>query len=144
MICPVCNEDMIVVEYKGIELDYCTRCQGVWFDSGELRLLVRSLGFESGAPPFEGISSQPEPKHGEKHRRCPICRKKMRKLTFGNQPEIIIDACQRGDGLWFDGGELAQMLQKLAQQPQTEVSTQQQIANFLREVFQGTQSTSQK
>jgi Zn-finger nucleic acid-binding protein len=44
MICPVCDRDMTVVEYKGIELDYCTGCQGIWFDAGELGLLLKSRG----------------------------------------------------------------------------------------------------
>ncbi len=129
-----------MVEYKGIELDYCTECQGVWFDSGELGLLIRSLGLEPRTSPLEDMLDQPEPKHKEKHHRCPLCRKKMRKSALGSQPEIIIDACQRGDGLWFDGGELARMLKKLA--PQPEASIRQQIANFLHDTFQGMQSAS--
>lgn len=144
MICPVCKEDMIVVEYKGIELDYCTRCRGVWFDSGELGLLIKSLGLKPETPLLENLLDQPEPQHREKHRRCPICRKKMRKLALTDQPEIIIDACQRGDGLWFDGGELALLLQKLAPPLQIKDSTGQQIADFLRDAFKGMQPISQK
>lgn len=130
-----------MVEYKGIELDYCTECQGVWFDSGELGLLIRSLGLDSRASPLEDMLDQPEPEYREKRHRCPLCRKKMRKSALSSQPEIIIDACPRGDGLWFDGGELARMLKKLA--PQPEASIRQQIANFLHDTFQGTQSASQ-
>ena len=40
MRCPVDKSDMIVVEHQKIELDYCLKCSGVWFDSGELDLLV--------------------------------------------------------------------------------------------------------
>ena len=39
MKCPIDKSDMIVVEHEKIELDYCLRCSGVWFDSGELELL---------------------------------------------------------------------------------------------------------
>ena len=39
MICPVCKIDMIDVEYHQIELDYCIKCHGVWFDAEELGLL---------------------------------------------------------------------------------------------------------
>ena len=42
MICPVCRKSMLVVEYSEIELDYCDTCKGVWFDSGELELLLES------------------------------------------------------------------------------------------------------
>ena len=47
MVCPVCRKAMIVVEYHQIELDYCTSCHGVWFDSGELELLLTSAGLEN-------------------------------------------------------------------------------------------------
>ena len=47
MICPACKSDMIVVEHSQIELDYCTDCRGVWFDSGELELLLESMGLEN-------------------------------------------------------------------------------------------------
>jgi len=47
MICPACKNDMIVVEHEDIELDYCTNCNGVWFDSGELELLLEAAGLES-------------------------------------------------------------------------------------------------
>ena len=46
MICPVCKKDMFVVEYKQIELDYCHTCKGVWFDAGELELLLETGGLK--------------------------------------------------------------------------------------------------
>ncbi|MES0279143.1 MAG: zf-TFIIB domain-containing protein, partial [Dehalococcoidales bacterium] len=33
MICPICKVEMAVVEQDKIELDYCARCRGVWFDA---------------------------------------------------------------------------------------------------------------
>ena len=39
MICPVCHKSMLDIEYNNIELDYCEKCRGVWFDAGELELL---------------------------------------------------------------------------------------------------------
>jgi len=39
MICPVCRQSMLDIEYNNIELDYCEKCKGVWFDAGELELL---------------------------------------------------------------------------------------------------------
>ncbi len=141
MICPACRKDMMVVEYKGIELDYCIACHGVWFDAGELELLLKSLGLGSQSPPLDSLLAGPQPGHAEKSRRCPLCRSRMRKTSLGGQPVIIIDACQHGDGLWFDGGELDGLLDRMAPQPQTE--TARQVVSFLREVFQGAQPVSQ-
>ena len=29
-MCPVTNEPMIALQLSGVEIDYCTACQGVW------------------------------------------------------------------------------------------------------------------
>jgi hypothetical protein len=38
--CPKCGAELISVPYRGIELDKCSRCQGVWLDFGELDQVV--------------------------------------------------------------------------------------------------------
>jgi len=35
MICPKCQNDMVAIEYEGVEVDRCKSCQGIWFDVGE-------------------------------------------------------------------------------------------------------------
>jgi Zn-finger nucleic acid-binding protein len=135
MICPACKSDMIVVEHSKIELDYCTNCYGVWFDSGELELLLESVGLESPAPLLSSLASSTEAKSAEKKRKCPICVKKMKKVLVGQEPEILLDICQQGDGLWFDGGELAQLVGQLAGKTGKKTTPQQKVFTFLQEVF---------
>ncbi len=36
MKCPKCGMDLIAIDYKGIEIDKCSGCEGVWLDAGEL------------------------------------------------------------------------------------------------------------
>ena len=36
MNCPRCNDELEVENYKGIEVDRCSQCQGMWLDYGEL------------------------------------------------------------------------------------------------------------
>ncbi len=134
MLCPVCKRDMIVIEHSKIELDYCTRCRGVWFDSGELELLLESLGLESHGLFLSQIIKSAEASSLEARRRCPICSQRMKK-TLAGQPEILIDVCRKGDGLWFDGGEVGQLLGGLAGKPSAGPGAQEQLTGFLREVF---------
>lgn len=44
MKCPVCKTpNLELSERKGIEIDYCPDCRGVWLDRGELdKILERS------------------------------------------------------------------------------------------------------
>ena len=136
MICPTCKSDMIVVEYSEIELDYCTNCRGVWFDSGELELLLNSMSLESRNLFLNDILNCPEAASLEKKRKCPICDRKMKKTTVGQEPEILLDVCRQGDGLWFDGGEVMQLIRQLTSEPSENQGSQQQVIGFLGEVFQ--------
>jgi len=126
---------MIVVEYNKIELDYCTACQGVWFDFGELELLLESLSLEHPKQFFSNILDSKEAETSERKRKCPICGRKMKKTILGQQPPILIDACRWGDGLWFDGGELGQLIKEIAGKPLEKAGSQHQVAAFLGEVF---------
>ena len=38
--CPVCRAPMGAVTHEGLRLDTCKKCDGVWFDRGELRRLL--------------------------------------------------------------------------------------------------------
>ena len=50
-------------------------------------------------------------KSAEKPRKCPICLKKMQKIIVSlSTPALLIDKCRKGDGLWFDKGELQGIL----------------------------------
>jgi Zn-finger nucleic acid-binding protein len=139
MICPVCKYDMIVVEYHNIELDYCNSCRGVWFDSGELELLLKSYGLEEPRAFFDGIFNSQEAASSEKKRNCPICGHKMKKTAIGGQPEILIDVCRDKHGLWFDGGEVTQLIRRLAGEHPPERDSRGQVISFLGEVFGASQ-----
>ena len=134
MKCPVCNELMIVVEYEQIELDYSPDCGGVWFDAGELELLLETMKLDSKYLSIDDILNSPESPSEEKKRKCPICGKKMKKATVGNDPEVMIDACTLGHGLWFDEGEVGQLIAQSESLDQGDF--QGQIVTFLGEVFQ--------
>jgi Zn-finger nucleic acid-binding protein len=109
VICPVCKAEMIIVEYHDIELDMCTECKGMWFDSGELELMLQTHQAEGIDEFLEEMRNSPDAKTDEKKRKCPICGKKMDKKNVGKKPEVLIDTCDRGHGLWFDGGEVIQL-----------------------------------
>ena len=73
-------------------------CQGVWFDTGELKLLLETAEMEGAGLALDNILTSPEARSVEKKRKCPICGKKMRKATVGHNPEVLIDACPHETG----------------------------------------------
>ena len=46
MHCPKCGMKLVEINYKGITIDECSSCQGVWLDAGELK---RASELEKGA-----------------------------------------------------------------------------------------------
>ncbi len=126
---------MIVVEHKKIELDFCLHCSGVWLDSGELNLLISALKAEGADLTHNEILTLQEAKVKEAKRKCPICGSKMDKVWIGKQPKVLIDSCPIGDGLWFDGGELSQVLRQM--EPE-ETPASKDVITFLGDAFEAT------
>lgn len=141
MICPVCKVPAIVVEQNQVELDYCARCHGVWFDAGELELLLDNIELGGHGLSHEGILNLPEVKTSEKKRRCPICSHNMKKVHIGHEPQVLIDACPQGHGLWFDKGEVSQLAHQLGKAGGTAA---EKIASFLGDVFKADETPEQK
>jgi Zn-finger nucleic acid-binding protein len=106
MKCPVCKNAMIVLELNEVEVDYCTSCGGVWLDAGELELLIDDEKGEENLLSSFNIDSS----HKEKSYKCPICKKKMDKVFVGANKDVLIDKCPVEDGLWFDKGELEDVI----------------------------------
>lgn len=133
MVCPACKSEMIIVEHHNIELDYCTSCRGVWFDAGELELLLQSLGMGEHHAFLEATIASAEASSTEKRRKCPICVRKMKKVLIPGS-EVLVDACRNGHGIWFDGGEVAHLLAMLGET--SPGRPEQEVIGFLKDVFQ--------
>lgn len=60
LMCPVCRVDLVMTERQGIEIDYCSKCRGVWLDRGELdKVIERSL---PQAASFDATNVPPGPR----------------------------------------------------------------------------------
>lgn len=128
MDCPVCKSAMIVLELDEVEVDYCPDCGGIWLDAGELELL---LGDSRQAKKLLD-SFKVDSKCTERQRKCPICLKKMQKIAVGSSaPPLLIDKCAGGDGLWFDKGELQEILNKAV------LDKDNKIQKLLADIFNG-------
>lgn len=128
MKCPACGQPLVVVERHGIEADWCPspECRGLWFDAGELDLLAEEAGRHISP---ENLT-HPAPDVRERARRCPRCRKRMQKARIGGPGgKTVIDRCPR-HGLWFDAGELGEVMRALGG-----AAEGAPVASFLGESF---------
>ena len=126
MDCPACKNAMITLELADVEIDYCTDCSGIWLDAGELELL---LGDGDKTKKLLGSLTVAD-SCTERLRRCPICLKKMKKIVVGHaEPALFLDKCPRGDGLWFDRGELQDIVSR------AELDEGKRIGRLLADIF---------
>jgi hypothetical protein len=117
---------MITLELEDVEIDYCTDCEGIWLDAGELELLLNDPEKAKDLLDSFRIDSASI----ERARKCPICYKKMQKIIIGSsKPLLLIDKCRRGDGLWFDKGELKDIFDR------AELNEDNKIQKLLNGIF---------
>jgi len=125
--CPTCREFLITIEIEKVEIDHCTACGGIWLDSGELELLLEGAAnrneLMAGLTAHTGAT--------EDDRRCPICSKRLDKVMCGGGEKVLLDVCPRNDGLWFDRGELLDVV-KMGEFP-----ADHRVFELIKEVFAG-------
>ena len=60
MKCPVCPDaTLMMADRKGVEIDYCPNCRGVWLDRGELDKLM-ALGASHEAAHGQSSPNYPQ------------------------------------------------------------------------------------
>ncbi len=109
-LCPDCNIPMDPLSFRGVNLDDCPQCGGIWFDDGELKKL-QSIGdqlsfqaLEDTAKPHQDVVCQ-EP--GAKL--CPKCQERLTPYRYLYSSDVIIDECDDCFGIWVQDGELEKM-----------------------------------
>lgn len=105
MNCPSCKETLVILELHEIEIDFCTNCKGIWLDAGELELMLDDESEK--AKLLQSLEIVDE--FNEKRIKCPICSKKMEKVRH-KDVDTIADKCIRNHGIWFDEGELEEVI----------------------------------
>ena len=103
MQCPVCNVAFEVVDlgkYHFISVDVCPKCQGYWFEKGQLNYLDERI--------YTDIEKIDFHSHDSKDRilKCPNCNDILESLTPKDNKELVIDHCPTCLGFWLDNGEL--------------------------------------
>ena len=58
MKCPIDNNNLVMSDRNGVEIDYCPECRGVWLDRGELdKIIDRASQHAPQQPPVSAQNS---------------------------------------------------------------------------------------
>ena len=116
-ICPHCDTVLQTVKLDldgPFHIEHCKTCFGLFFDPGEINILLKSSVsnvFNINLEQIKNINKDRYQKHKRvKYIKCPVCRKFMRRVNFGHRSGVIIDQCH-GDGIWLDSGEITHLME---------------------------------
>ena len=97
MNCPDCNVALDERKYRGIEIDHCPQCRGLWLDFDEMDLL------EDTANRDEILKGMREYARRSGERPCPHCGIAMDVFNY-RAHNMPIDHCPNDHGYWLDKG----------------------------------------
>ncbi len=106
MMCPRCRAPMGKTLVDGEEIEACKTCGGIWLHRYQLnRMLRESRGDVEAASMSHEVSGGERPVI-----KCELCVDAlMKRITFLDYSDIILDYCPACGSLWLDGGELESM-----------------------------------
>ena len=103
--CPSCRSGKFrTIEQNGVDVEFCERCAGLWFDGGELEEAMQNYepSLERGA-----FAADLGDARGPAKKDCPRCHCALNEHRWGQETTVEIDLCPRCSGVWLDREELA-------------------------------------
>jgi len=108
LACPKCETEMEKKTVGTVVIDHCPLCAGLWFDEGELQYGLAGGGREE-LKRLSTATHAPE-EHDLKPGSCPRCRAPLTRIPSPGRKDLFIDACGLCGGVWYDGGEVDDLL----------------------------------
>jgi len=111
--CPKCHVRMDRLDAKGVEVDRCVKCGGIWLDQGELDVLMKTRGGVKDA--VAGLDTGPAVDAAKRHAitpvKCPRDSSRLITMVDVKQTHIQYEACTVCGGIFMDCGELKDLSQ---------------------------------
>ena len=108
MDCPRCSAPLEVKSLKGIDVDRCGGCDGLWLDHAELDLLEDTVMDDDERKGTMMYAVRPSDIS------CPRCAGPMRTFNY-RAYNLPLDECEVQHGFWLDSGEEKRVLDLMKQ-----------------------------
>ncbi len=112
-VCPACKKEAVdEMEDRKVPFLGCAECFGLFVTEDNLENYVAdSTGSEDVGKAYKDLLQraldEKTPKPG--NRSCPVCKKPLGRMGFGESPFVILDRCGL-HGLWLDKKELKKVI----------------------------------
>ena len=129
--CPICKKNLTSALFYNVEVDYCSRCLGVWFEEDELRLAKDAKDEDLKWLDIDLWKDRKKFKISYGIRLCPSCRLPLYEVYYGDSG-IIVDVCNLCHGIWLDRAEFKKIIDWLRQKADYEILNNY-VKNLLKE-----------
>jgi Zn-finger nucleic acid-binding protein len=108
LACSRCGGSLSARRYHDLDVDECDACGGFLVSP---RTIDRIMAAKDNATGLRlALPERPHVREtGVRYIRCSVCQKSMNRQAFGRISGVVVDVC-REHGVWFDPGELAEVL----------------------------------
>ena len=139
MNCPNDNEELEKVLFHLVEVDYCPKCLGMWFDKDELRRAKDARDKQLNWLDVDLWRDKAKFRvNGYPDKHCPVCRVGLREVRYDGS-KTKVDFCKMCEGIWLDRGEFKQIINYLKNKSDYEILHRytKNLVLQLWEVFSG-------
>ena len=144
MKCPNCkNKILKKAEYKGIQLDYCGDCQGIWFERNELRQVKDKEDEFLRWVDVDPWEDETKFKISESSKSCPVCEMPLYTIKYDGF-DVEVDLCNICHGIWLDKGEFDKIIEYMKERVEKEnlLEYLKDIGEEFTEIFIGSKKLS--
>jgi len=129
MICPVCQKEMKVQDFGGVNIDVCeSGCNGMWFDWLELgKLDEHNEGLGNALK--KALNNPRNNDEGRGQINCPKCNIPMHIHKYESAKEVTVDECYRCGGFFLDSGELKAIRENFMDETERDAYAQKLVNN---------------
>ena len=100
MDCPSCGKQLKLESTRGLAVERCETCAGMWLSVSDFGQLIRKVGPTSGSAKPPSRASKID---------CPKCQRSLVPFNYAYDSGIFIHRCHECDGVWLATGQLEQI-----------------------------------
>jgi hypothetical protein len=109
MDCPNNCGKLEKILFHNVEVDYCPKCLGIWFDQDELRWAKDEKDKQLNWVDVDLWRDKLKFKISKGIKHCPVCRTSLVEVGY-DESGVKVDFCKMCQGVWLDRGEFKQII----------------------------------
>ena len=132
--CPLCKIKLDKSLLSGVEVDYCPRCYGLWFEEDELQLAKDEKDRDFRWLDIDLWKDIARFRISGARKVCPADRLPLYEVSYGDSL-VKVDLCNVCHGIWLDRGEFKNIVAYIRERGEHEM-LYHYTKNFLEELWE--------